>query len=139
MSLSIFGDKAVMPDDRMLAEVLTGGTVLWDAVKNHVATTCGDVSEQWKYYSGKAGWTLVLKSGKRTILYLIPLEGCFKVNFVFGEKAVAAARDAGLPDPVIAFIMATAQYAEGRPFMFDVETEADVDAVKKLVEIKHIN
>ena len=139
MSLSIFADKAAMPDEAAFTSALGESKALWDNIKNHVATVCGNLSEQWKYYSKKAGWSLVVKSGERTILYLIPAETAIKVNFVFGDKAAIAAETAGLPEAVTALISEAARYAEGRSFMFDVTSEADVGAAKKLIEIKHLN
>ncbi|MCL2325498.1 MAG: DUF3788 domain-containing protein [Proteobacteria bacterium] len=139
MSLSIFGEKALIPDEKMLAEALADSKIFWNTIKDNVASVCGSITEEWKYYSKRAGWTLVVKSGKRTILYLVPSDGCFKVNFVFGEKAVAAAIDDELPKYVVALIMDAPQYVEGRPFMKYVETDADAGIVKKLIEIKHRN
>jgi len=101
MSLSVFGEKALIPDETMLAEALAGSLALWDGIKAHVASVCGDYNELWKFYSKKAGWSLVVKSGARTILYLIPQEAYFKVNFVFGERAVEAVLGSGLPAPVV--------------------------------------
>lgn len=136
MSLSMFGEKAFLPDDEMLAGVLMDSKVFWDSIKNHVAKTYGNVSDQWKYYSKSAGWTLVIKSSERTIVYLIPLKGCFKANFVFGEKAVIAAKNTNLPEAVIALILEAKPNMEGRSFMIDVKNEADLDTVIKLIEIK---
>lgn len=136
MSLSMFDDKAFMPNDEMLAGVLMDSKAFWDSIKNHVAKTYGNVSEQWKYYSKSAGWMLVIKSSERTIVYLIPLNGYFKANFVFGEKAVIAAKNTDLPEAVIALIFEAKLNMEGRSFMIDVKTEADIDTVTKLVEIK---
>jgi hypothetical protein len=141
MSLSIFGEKAIVPDDEMLASVLAGSKALWETAISHVEEACGggDLGGEWKFYSKKAGWSFVVKSGKRTIIYLIPQEGFFKVNFVFGERAVGAAEDAGLPEPIVSLMLEAKQYMEGRSFMFDVKTEADICAVKKLVIIKYQN
>ena len=139
MSLSIFGEKAVVPNEKMLVKALAGSKAIWDDIKSHVAAICGNVSEQWKYYSKKAGWSLVIKSGERTIIYLIPLEACFKVNYVFGEKAVAAAETAGIPKSVIIQIREATPYAEGRSFMMDVKSKADADTVKRLINIKYQN
>ena len=134
MSLSIFGEKALVPNEEMLAGALAGSKAWWNRVSSHVEAACGNVRAEWKYYTKKAGWTLVVKSGERTILYLIPLEGCFKASFVFGEKAVAAAQNAGLPAEVAALISEAKPYVEGRSFMIDVQTEADVDIAFKLIE-----
>jgi hypothetical protein len=123
----------------MLAGTLKGSKVHWDKIRGCVSDTCGGASEEWKYYSKKAGWSLVIKSGGRTILYLIPLDSCFKANFVFGEKAVAAAMAAGLPEPIVSLISEAKEYAEGRSFMFDVISEADASIVFKLIDIKNRN
>ena len=139
MSLSIFGEKAVMPDEEMLAEALAGSKIFWDGLKSHVAANCGNFSEEWKFYSKKAGWSLVVKSKKRTILYLIPQDSYFKANFVFGEKAVAAAQSAGLPEWLLTQIAEAKPYVEGRSFMIDVRGETDADTARKLIAIKHAN
>ena len=92
-----------------------------------------------KYYSKKAGWSFVVRSGKRTILYLIPQDRFFKANFVLGDKAVAATQDAGLPEDIVTLIERAAPYAEGRSFMFDIRSLDDVDSVGKLIRVKADN
>jgi len=139
MATSIFDEKTVVPDETMLAEALAGSKLLWEEMKSHVVMVCGDIASEWKFYSKKAGWSLVVKSGKRTMLYLIPQKGFFKVNFVLGERAVAAALAAGLPETVIALIKDAVPYMEGRSVMFDVANEAEADTAKKLIEIKGVN
>jgi hypothetical protein len=139
MSLSYFGEKSLVPNEKILTEALVDSKILWDSIKNGVASTCGETNEEWKYYSKKAGWTFIVKSGKRTILYMIPQDSFFKVNFVLGEKAVAAARTANLPDSIITLINEATSYVEGRSIMFDVKSDFDVSVVYKLIEVKHSN
>jgi len=131
MPLSIFGEKAIMPTEEMLAAALKDSKPAWDSLKARAGT-----SEQWKYYSKKAGWSLIIKSGDRTVLYLIPQDAGFKVNFVLGEKATIAAQAAGLPEAVLALLSEAKPYVEGRSLMFDVKTEADLEAAMKLIEVK---
>jgi hypothetical protein len=137
VSLSIFGEKDVMPNEKTLTEVLSDSKILWDNLQKHVATVCGNMKGQWKFYSKKASWSFVVKSGDRTILYLIPQNAFFKVNFVLGNKAVVAACTNGLPEQIITLITEATPYMEGRSFMFDVKTATDVDAAKKLIKIKY--
>jgi len=139
MALSIFGDKSIVPNEEMLAQTLAGSKELWGNIEKHVASICGSVSGQWKFYSKKAGWSYVVKSGDRAILYLIPQDAFFKASFVFGEKAYETAKTSGLPEQIVALITEATPYAEGRSFMFDVKAAPDVDAAKKLIEIKHSN
>ena len=46
----------------------------------------------------KSGWSLRLKVKKRNIVYLAPCNGCFRVAFIFGDRAVAAARQSDLSE-----------------------------------------
>jgi len=128
-----------MPTEDALAAALGESKALWDDIKKQVESACGKYNNEWKYYSKKAGWSFVVRSGKRTILYLIPQDKYFKVNFVLGDKAVAAAQEIGLPESIVALIMEATPYAEGRSFMFDICSFDDVDSVRKLISIKAEN
>jgi hypothetical protein len=139
MSLSAFGEKALMPNEEALAGTLKGSKARWDKLIEHTGNVCGHASGEWKYYSKNAGWSLVEKSGGRTILYLIPLDGSFKANFVLGEKAVAVVKASDLPAAVITNITEARAYAEGRPFMIDVNNDADASIAMRLIEIKSQN
>lgn len=136
MSFSIFGEKSIQPTEELLDEALANSKPLWELIKNHVITTYENSNVEWKFYSKAAGWTFVLKSGKRTLLYLIPLHHYFKVNFVFGEKAVALAQNSELSESIISLILEAKPYMEGRSFMVDVKTDNDIADVMKLLEIK---
>jgi len=139
MSLSVFEEKALMPTDEMLIAVLSEARLLWDDVVSAVDELPGGVSQEWKFYSKAAGWSCVVKNGKRTILYLIPQDGFFKVNFTLGEKAVIEAQSAELPEALVSLILDAKQYMEGSSFMFDVRTSGDMESVRKLITIKSNN
>jgi len=53
MSTSIFSDKAVIPDDTSLAEVLGNTRTLWDHIFEYVKEKY-DALGEWKFYSKKA-------------------------------------------------------------------------------------
>lgn len=86
---------------------------------------------EWKLYSKKAGWSYVVKSGKRTLVYLIPQEGAFEAAFVFGQAAVDAAQNAPLPARVIQEINEARVYMEGRSVQVEIWEKADVGTVKR--------
>ena len=139
MALSAFGEKAFMPDDEMLAVALLERKAIWDNIIEHIENTYSNISTEWKFYTKAAGWTYVIKSGKRTLIYLIPRQDCIKTSFVFGEKAVEAAKDADLPDFVLATILEAKVYAEGRSFMADVIEAGDIRLIETLLKIKDDN
>jgi len=136
MMLSSFSDKTVVPNDDMLTEVLTTGSKAhWDSIRHYAESFCGTISEQWQYNSLKVGWLLNIKSGRRTLLYLIPTDMYFKAVFMLDESRISAIKKAGLPDHVIAHIMETTPHAEIRTFSVEIKDETDVDTVRKLIEV----
>ncbi len=139
MSLSAFGEKAIMPNEDMIAAVLGDGYSLWREVMERINAAHPPVSEEWKFYSKSAGWSLVVKSGKRTLAVLIPQEGFFKMNFTLGEKAVHEAMVSSIPEAIVTLISEAKQYMEGRPFLIDVKTEEDKNIAILLLRIKAEN
>jgi hypothetical protein len=139
MSLSVFEHKEIMPDDNALSKALAERKALWDGVTEHIRSNHKDVGGEWKYYSKAAGWSFVIKSGKRTLIYLIPMSGYLKANLILGENAVGAAMASGIPEQIKKKISEARQYAEGRSFMVDVKSKEDLRAVIELIGIKDRN
>jgi len=136
MALSALDDKSQRPDDGMLAEVLGQSKALWDALLTYLAEQYPGVQNEWGFPGAKYGWSLRPKHKKRTILYLTPQRGSFLVSFALGERAVASAEESALPQPIIDAIRSARQYAEGRGVRIEVRQRGDVDAIKKMIEIK---
>lgn len=136
MALSAFGDKSKKPTDSELTRALGRTRKLWDKHTTQLTDECGPISQEWKFYGRKAGWTLQLKSSKRTILYLIPCHGHFRAVFVYGESAVEAAHKSRLPANILSLIDSARPYVEGRSFHVEVRNAKDLGYVRKLVTIK---
>ncbi len=99
----------------------------------------GIAGKEWKSVAPKYGWALSPELKKRRILYLGPCDGCFRVAFVLGDKAVAAARESDLPKAVLKEIVEAKRYAEGTGIRLFVRTAKDLAPIKKLVAIKLAN
>jgi hypothetical protein len=99
----------------------------------------GVAEQEWKSVSAKYGWALRLKLKKRTIVYLGPCDGCFRVAFVLGDKAVAAARTSELSKSTLKLIEEAPRYAEGTGVRLVVKTPRDLAAIRKLALIKLAN
>ncbi|MHC4166372.1 MAG: DUF3788 domain-containing protein [Planctomycetota bacterium] len=136
MAASVFDDKAAKPTPQKLARALGESNELWKQIKKHLKTEYGELTEDWKFYGAKSGWILKTLRKKRNLFFFIPLEGGFKVSFVFGDKAVAAAEKRDLPKDLVKTLKSARKYAEGRGLQIEVRGPADVDNIKKLVEIK---
>ncbi|MGA2570841.1 MAG: DUF3788 domain-containing protein [Terracidiphilus sp.] len=126
------------PTEKEVAEALRETGSLWKELIDWLAGQ-SIVAKEWKSPSPKFGWGLRPALKKRTILYLGPCEGCFRVAFVLGDRAVAAARSSDLPKSVLKQIAAARRYAEGTGIRLFVRKPADLAPIRKLVEIKLSN
>jgi hypothetical protein len=132
MSPNAFIGRTKPPTDDELSAELGAARALWDELLAGLALPV----QEWNSYSPKAGWSLKLKLGKRTILYLAPCHGSFRVAFVFGAKAVEAARQSKLPKAVIKIIDEAPRYPEGTGVRLEIKARKDLAAVRKLAEVK---
>jgi hypothetical protein len=135
MSPNAFIGSAQPPTDDELSVQLGAARALWDELLTLLALPV----REWHSYSPKAGWSLKLKLGKRTIVYLAPCHGSFRVAFVLGAKAVEAARQCELPKAVIKIIDEAPRYAEGTGVRLEIKARKDLAAVKKLADVKLAN
>ena len=139
LALNAFIGRATKPSDADLAKALGTAKPAWDRLLADLAAQHGVTTQEWKCYSAKAGWSLRLLRGKRTIVWMAPCEGCFRVAFVFGERAVQAARNSGLPARVILIIDEAPKYPEGTGVRLEIRGPKDIPAVMKLAAIKLAN
>ncbi len=136
MAASVFGDKASKPTAQKLARVLGESNGLWKEIKKHLKAEYGELIEDWKFYGQKTSWLLKTLRKKRNLFFFVPSEDSFRLSFVFGDKAVAAAEQSDLPKDIVTTLKNTRKYAEGRGLQIEVKGNADVENIKKLVEIK---
>ncbi len=139
MEEPFFADKSKKPSDADLAKALGGAKRHWDALRVHALAAIPGVTEEWKCYAGLSGWTLVLRSKRRSLVYLRPLAKHFMASLAFGAKAVAAAEASDLPARVIEMIQTAPEYPEGRAVRLNVKTAADAKVVEQLLAIKAAN
>ena len=135
MSPNAFIGRTKPPTDDELSAELGAARVLWDELLAELALPI----QEWHSYSPKAGWSLKLKLGKRTIVYLAPCRGSFRVAFVLGAKAVEAARQSKLPKAVTKIIDEAPRYAEGTGVRLEITARKDLTAVRRLAEVKLSN
>lgn len=131
-----FIDKPGKPTDEELGAELGQAKRLWDGLLAELAAESGVETQEWSSYSRKAGWSLRLKRGKRTILYLSPSRGAFGVSFALGERAVEAAHHSALPQRAMKIIEEAKRFPEGFAVRIGVKGPRDVAIMKKLAVLK---
>ena len=132
MSPNAFIGSRHPPTDDELTTQLGAARALWDEV---IASLALPVRE-WNSYSPKAGWSLKLKLGKRTIVYLSPCQGSFRVAFILGAKAVAAAHASKVSKSLLKLIDESPKYPEGTGVRLEITSRKNLPAIQKLAALK---
>jgi len=135
--LNAFIGKAEQPSAEEVSAALGPAASLWNDLLGGMAKNLGVATQEWKgTFAKKYGWSLQLKLKKRTIVHLSPRLGCFQVAFIFGDKALAAAKAAKLPKKIVQALAEAPRYPEGTGLRLMVNKAADLAPIHKLAEIK---
>jgi hypothetical protein len=135
-----FIGKATPPEAAEITETLGVTAALWQKLIDWLSTEKGVSEVEWKGVNpNKYGWSARLKLKKRTIVYMGPCNGCFRVALVLGDRAVAAAKGAKLPKSLLKSLEEAKRYAEGTGISLIVRRTSQLSAIHKLVEIKLAN
>ncbi|MGB2675828.1 MAG: DUF3788 domain-containing protein [Candidatus Acidiferrum sp.] len=139
MEANAFIGKAKKPTEEELAAALGPAKGVWDRFIAGLAEENGVDVQEWSSYSRKAGWSLRLKRKKRTIVWLAPCQGCFRVAFILGDKAMKVARESELPPRVLKILEEAPKYPEGTGVRIAVKRARDIAVLRKLAAIKLAN
>ena len=111
MASSALIDKSRSPTAADVRQVLGETHQLWDRIVSVVTTRHFPIENVWSHGGAKYGWTLRLKRKDRVLVYLTPQNAFLLAGFALGERAVAAALEAGVPEAVRALIEAARKKA----------------------------
>lgn len=136
MSEIIFADKSQQPTDTELYSALGKASTTWQEFRNYIEETYGPLTNEWKLYSVKYGWTLKVLKKKRNLLFFSARKDFFIISFIFGDKAVAAAEQSNLPQEIITELVNARKYAEGRGILLEVKEQSQIEYLKELIRIK---
>ena len=139
MNPNAFIGKINKPTKDEWIAALGPGRAIWDQLIADFSADYGVDIQEWNSHSPKAGWSLRLKHKERTIAYLSPCQGCFRIAFVLGDKAVAAARQSNLPARIIKIIDESRRYAEGTGIRLTINKIPDIAIARNLAAIKLAN
>jgi len=106
-----FIGKSERPSPDEVSKAFGPTAILWKEFVEWMVSKLGVADQGWKgIYVHKYGWSLTLKRRKRAIVYLGPCAGCFRVAFTLGDKAVAAAEQARLPEKILKALAEAPRY-----------------------------
>ena len=139
MPENAFINRTAPPTDADVAAALGPAKAAWDQLLSDLAQELDVNVHEWKCHSPKWGWSLRVKRRARTIVWLAPCLGCFQVAFIFGDKAMQAARQTKWPKRVVKVMDEAPKYPEGTGIRLEVKSSRDIGTLKKLAVIKLAN
>jgi hypothetical protein len=131
-----FVGKPGPPEPEDVAAALKAASSAWVEFLDWMAKAKGVTEQEWRQYGRNSGWTLLLKLKKRTIVYLGPCQGCFRVALVLGHRAMKAVRETRLSKIVARAVSEAPHYPEGWGIRLVVRRPADLGSIRKLVAAK---
>lgn len=134
-----FLGKTVQPTEKEVAAALGPAASAWNELLDWLLEKQNLADREWNSFSPKYGWALRVKRKKRNILYLAPGEGCFRVSFVLGDRAVAAVRANKPAKALLKALDEAPRYAEGTSLRLVVSKPKDLAAVRTLTLVKLAN
>jgi hypothetical protein len=136
MDASVFMDKAQMPSENDLKQVLGEKHKLWMEIRKRVLHAYPGASESWNFPGKKYGWSYRIRDNKRAIIYFLPRERAFMVAFVFGGKATDAILDSEVSEEIKTELKNAKDYAEGRGIRIPVQDRESLEDIFHLIDFK---
>ncbi|MBX3735136.1 MAG: DUF3788 family protein [Candidatus Didemnitutus sp.] len=124
------------PTKTELSAALGATQSVWNDFLTHLARESLTTTQEWKCHSPKWGWSLRVLQGQRTIVWLSPGRGGFNVTFILGDRAVASARAARLPQTVRTALATALRYPEGTALRLVVKSPRALPALRRLAALK---
>ncbi|MEN8153113.1 MAG: DUF3788 domain-containing protein [Acidobacteriota bacterium] len=136
MEESIFNNKLVEPDDKMVTKELGETKEYLNRICEFIENEYNDLRPEWKFYGKKCGWVLKLFNNERNVLFIVPCTGHFRIALTFGDKAVNSVMISKLPDRIKKEFITARKYIEGRTVQIDIRSEVDLENILQLIKIK---
>lgn len=131
-----FIGRTTPPSEPDLERALGPAKPVWDRLIAELASDHDAGHRDWKSYSTKAGWSLRVTRGRRTVVWMVPCHRCFLAAFILGDKALLAARRSRLPARVLGMLDAAPRYPEGTGLRLRITAAKDLAVVKTLAALK---
>lgn len=131
-----FTIKNEPPDEVRIKDILKDKYLVLEAIRKYIQDNIGDTVEEWKYYGVKNGWVLKTFLKKRNLFFIGIYDSCFRISFVFGDKAVQSILGSNVSAESKKILKDARKYAEGRGISFEVRDDKDLKDIEALIQIK---
>jgi hypothetical protein len=124
-----FANPNFQPTEEGLEAALGDAIGRFDVIRGLAA----DFNQEWGFFRG-SGWMMRVHDGRKSLLYLVPLRGSFRVSMAIREGE----RDRLAADPALAMLRSVVEEArkvpEGFAVAFDVDGNGDFGPLRSFIE-----
>jgi hypothetical protein len=132
----VLTDKSIKPTDDIVFSIIGDKKELWLQILDYMVAHHKDISEQWNFYNDGKCWMFRIMKKKKTILWIGVLKDTFRVGFWFGNKAEPIILKSDISKKSKDYYKNTKQTKIGKGIAIVMADAADVEDVKKLIELK---
>ncbi len=136
MSVGAFTDRKHQPTDAEIRKAIGLALPLWQALLHDIREQYPAQADFKFLYGQNYGWAWRFRIKGQLLTSLYPAQGCFKAQVNLSPEAVEATRDMPLGDNARRAVDGAHPYPEGRWIFIPVESERDLDDVRRLLALR---
>jgi hypothetical protein len=135
MAIGTFTDKGHQPTMEEIHVAVSSKQPLWESLNSFIANGY-KLKSYFAFYGKNYGWALRFRKAGKSLLSLYPNEESFTAQIILSQEQAGKASSLGLSKKAIKIIEDAHPYPEGRWLFIKVESEQDLNDVKKLLTVK---
>ena len=136
MEKPCLNNKDEYPNDEVLSHYLGKVKNTWDSFIDFINESYPLFSSQWRYYKDGKNWLYKITKKKKTICWISIYHNKFKTTFYFPDKVEELITASKLKKEYIDQFIHGKKYGKIRGITIEIKKLTDLNATKKLIEIK---
>jgi hypothetical protein len=135
MAIGTFTERGRQPTIQEVLAAIGSKQPLWESLNSFIADSY-KLKSDFAFYGKNYGWALRFRRAGKALLSLYPNQESFTAQIIIGQEQAEKASSLGLSKKAIKIIEDAHPYPEGRWLFIKVESEQDLNDVKKLLAVK---
>jgi hypothetical protein len=135
MAIGTFTERGRQPTIQEVLAAIGSKQPLWESLNSFIADSY-KLKSDFAFYGKNYGWALRFRRAGKALLSLYPNQESFTAQIIIGQEQAEKASSLGLSKKAIKIIEDAHPYPEGRWLFIKVESEQDLNDVKKLLTVK---
>jgi hypothetical protein len=135
MAIGTFTERGRQPTIQEVLAAIGSKQPLWESLNSFIADSY-KLKSDFAFYGKNYGWALRFRRAGKALLSLYPNQESFTAQIIIGQEQAEKASSLGLSKKAIKIIEDAHPYPEGRWLFIKVESEQDLNDIKKLLTVK---